>query len=34
MYHSNVNINLMEENIIQIKSKIMIHEDASEKKFF
>ena len=32
MYHSNVNINLMEENIIQIKSKIMIHVDASVKK--
>ena len=31
MYHSNVNVNLMEENIMQIKSKIMIHVDASVK---
>ena len=30
-YHANVNVNLMEENVIQIKSGIMINVDASVK---
>ena len=29
MYHGNVNVNLMVENVIQIKSGIMINIDAS-----
>ena len=32
MYHANVNVNLMEENVIQIKSGIMINVDASVTK--
>ena len=32
MYHANVNINLMVENIIQIQSQIMINADTSPKK--
>ena len=31
IYHSNVNINLMEENIIQINGGIMINVDVSVK---
>ena len=31
MYHANVNVNLMEENINQIKSGIMINVDVSVK---
>ena len=31
MYHANVNINLIEENVIQIKSGIMINVRASAK---
>ena len=31
MYHSNININLTEENVIQIKSGIMINVDVSVK---
>ena len=30
-YHANVNLNLMVENIIQIKSRIMINVDVSIK---
>ena len=32
MYHENVNTNLMVENVIQIKSGIMINVNASAKK--
>ena len=31
MYHSNININLTEENVIQIKSGITINVDVSVK---
>ena len=31
IYHANVNVNLMEENVIQIKGGIMINVDASVK---
>ena len=31
MYHANVNVNLMAENVIQIKSGIMINVHASVK---
>ena len=31
MYHANVNVNLMEENVIQIKSEIMINLGLSVK---
>ena len=31
IYHANVNVNLMVENVIQIKSGITIHVDASAK---
>ena len=31
MYHANVNTNLMEENVIQIKSGISINVDANVK---
>ena len=31
MYHVNVNINLMEERVIQIKSEIRINTEASVK---
>ena len=31
MYHVNVNINLMEERVIQIKSEIRINAEASVK---
>ena len=31
MYHVNVNVNLMVENVIQIKSEILIIVDASGK---
>ena len=30
-HHANLNVNLMEENVIQIKSGIMINADASVK---
>ena len=30
-YHVNVNVNLMEENAVQIKSGIMLNVDASAK---
>ena len=30
-YHANVNVNLMEENAVQIKSGIMLNVDASAK---
>ena len=30
-YHANVNVNLMEENAVQIKSGIMLNVDASTK---
>ena len=33
-YHANVNINLMEENVIQAKSDIMIDVDANVKKIY
>ena len=33
IYHANVNVNLMEENVIQIKSGITINVDASVKNF-
>ena len=33
MDHANVNVNLMVENIIQIKSGIMINVDASVKTY-
>ena len=32
IYHANVNVSLMEENVIQMESGIMIHVDASVKK--
>ena len=31
MYHANVNVNVIEENVIQIKSGITINLDASVK---
>ena len=31
IYHANVNVNLVVENVIQIKSGITIHVDASAK---
>ena len=31
MHHVNANVNLMEENVIQIKSRIMINVDVSAK---
>ena len=31
IYHANVNVNLIEENLIQIKSGIMINVDVSVK---
>ena len=31
IYHANVNANLMEENVIQIKSEITVNVDASVK---
>ena len=31
IYHANVNVNLMKENVIQIKSKIMMNIDVSAK---
>ena len=31
MYHANLNVNLMIENVIQIKSEIMINVDSSTK---
>ena len=31
MYHANVNVNLAEENVIQIKIGIMINADVSVK---
>ena len=31
MYHANVNVNLMDENVIQIKSGITINVDSSVK---
>ena len=31
MYYVNVNVNVIEENVIQIKSGIMINVDASAK---
>ena len=34
MYHVNVNVNLMVENVIQIKSGIMINVDASAKNIY
>ena len=32
IYHANVNVSLMEENVIQMEIGIMIHVDASVKK--
>ena len=32
MYHANVNVNLMVENVIQLKSGITINIDTSAKK--
>ena len=32
IYHANVNVNLIEENLIQIKSGIMINVDVSINK--
>ena len=32
IYHANLNENLMEENVIDIRSGIMINADASVKK--
>ena len=32
IYHANVSVSLMEENVIQMESGIMIHVDASVKK--
>ena len=32
IYHGNVNVDLMEENIIEINGAIMINVDASVKK--
>ena len=34
MYHGNVNVNLMEENVIHIKSGITIIVDASVKNIY
>ena len=31
MYHATLNVNLMKENVIQIKSEIMINVDSSTK---
>ena len=31
MYHANINANLMEKNVIQIKSELKINVDASVK---
>ena len=31
MYHANVNVNFMVENVIQVKSRIMINVDAGVK---
>ena len=31
MYHANANVDLMVENVIQVKSEIMINTDASVK---
>ena len=31
MYHANVNINLMEENVVQVNGGIMINVDVSVK---
>ena len=31
MYYVNVNVNVIEENVFQIKSRIMINVDASAK---
>ena len=31
MYHANLNVNLIIENVIQIKSEIMINVDSSTK---
>ena len=31
MYHANVNVNLMVENVIQIKNGIMLNVDATAK---
>ena len=31
MYHANANVDLMVENVIQVKSEIMINIDASVK---
>ena len=31
IYHGNVNVNLMEENVIQINGRIMINVDVSVK---
>ena len=33
-YHANVNINLMEEYVIQVKSDIMIDVDANVKNIY
>ena len=32
IYHVNVNVNLMEENVIPIRSKIMINVDVNVKR--
>ena len=31
MYHANANVDLMVENVIQVKSEIMLNTDASVK---
>ena len=34
MYHANVNVNLMVENLIQIKSGIILNVDTSSKNIY
>ena len=34
MYHANLNVNLVVENVIQIKSGIMINADVTTKNIF
>ena len=34
MYHANVNVNLIKENVIQIKNEITINVDASLKNIY
>ena len=33
MYHANVNVDLIEENVIQVNDPIMINVDVSAKNF-